>query len=103
MYKTIITGLLGMMCFTSTYAICIDAAVIVQLDIHGKSGGISQQDATVNQQQDPNCVIVHARADVPEADNRMTVAEIIGKNIAISKIIQKEVVVPDAAFSNPIR
>lgn len=39
----------------TAYALCLDAAAVIQVDIHAKSGSPSKQNAHVNQQQGDHC------------------------------------------------
>jgi len=120
MNKIAAISLLSLVLTAPSYAVCVATNVGIQIDIHSQSGGNSQQQAQTTQQQDPNCFNnrsttvtqqLHIGADAanqnitstsqqstPEGQNPLLALGVKVPNIATNINIQKEIVLPDAAF-----
>jgi hypothetical protein len=120
MNKIAAISLLSLVLSAPSYAVCVDTNVSIQIDIHAQSGGNSQQQAQSTQQQDENCfnnrnttvtqqlhvgadaanqnIVSNSQQSTPKDQNPLAGLGIKVKNIATNVSIQREIVLPDAAF-----
>ncbi len=120
MNKIAAISLLSIVLSASSYAVCVDTNVAIQIDIHSQSGGKSQQQAQSTQQQDPSCfnnrnttvtqqlhvganaanqnIVSNSQQSTPEGQNPLAGLGVKVKNVATNIHIGKEIVLPDAAF-----
>lgn len=119
MNKKLYFVLFALFLSSPVYAVCVDTSVIIQLDVHAQGAGQSQQNASAQQQQDPNCFnnrhtsvitqthIGHHAArqnatsssqqSTPAGQNPLTALGVKTDNIKTNVIIQEEVLIPNAA------
>lgn len=109
---------------TSTaHAFCVEAAAVIQIDIHSESGAPSQQNVRLNQHQGDNCfgnininkieqvhsgfdggkqtVIIDSHQDTPAEENplRQHGIDLRTPSIKTNVIIQHEIILPDSVFN----
>ena len=119
MNKIATISLLSIVLSAPSYAVCVDTNVALQIDIHAQSGGNSQQQAQSTQQQDDSCfnnrnttvtqqlhvganaanqnIVSNSQQGTPEDQNPLA-GLVKVKNVATNVSIQREIVLPDAAF-----